>query len=130
MGSGRPGLEDETGFLKAEARVAGKQFFGIAIAEVAEEIGFPFAVGKELGIDLLAVESGHGAAVEPEGAGGEDKIGALQGAIAEGGVMTMCRISGEHGTHIARGEKLEQLFVERGIPSDDRAAAVVWPGGW
>src|SRR6267142_1349244 len=46
-----------------QARVAWVELGGVAVAEVAEEIDLPLAVGKELGIEFVGVEAGHGAAV-------------------------------------------------------------------
>src|SRR5689334_11620560 len=68
-------LEDAAGFVKAEAWIAREKLAGIAVTQIAEKIGFPLAVRKELRIHLLLVEAGHGSAIEAQGARGHKQVG-------------------------------------------------------
>src|SRR5438132_5323701 len=93
-------LKDAAGFVEAEARVTRKQLAGIAVTEIAEEIGLPFAVRKEFGIDPLLVESGHRPAIETQGPRCEHQVSALHGAVAERRFMNQGGIPGEYRSHI------------------------------
>lgn len=69
-----PGLSEHAARLvKIKARVAGAKLAAIAVAEIAEEVGFPFSVGKEFRVHFRRVEAGHGAAVKSQGSRGEMK---------------------------------------------------------
>src|SRR5438094_7728773 len=78
------------------------------------------AVGKELAVDLLVVEPGHGAGVEPERAGGEDEIGALQGAIPERRRLDQRLVPYEPRSGVDVREEPRKLVVEPEVVGDDR----------
>src|SRR5512134_2927685 len=80
--SGR-GLNDEAGVLEGQARIARVEPGGVAVAEIAEEVGANGRAGKEGLVDHLVIEPGHRPAVEAEGAGGENKVPSLQTAVSE-----------------------------------------------
>src|SRR5687767_6600380 len=57
-------LQDLARLVEAEAGAAREDAGGVAVAEVAEEVGLDLRAGEELGVDLGVVEARHRAAVE------------------------------------------------------------------
>jgi hypothetical protein len=117
--SGAGKSENQGCFFKAEARKAGKQLALIAIAEVAEEVGFPLAVGEELGVELVGIEARHGSAIEAEGAGGEDEIRALERTVAKSGFFGELLIADEVLAHVRVRKESWQVLVEFRVPGND-----------
>src|SRR6202040_482734 len=74
--------QDRAGLVEIEPRTARKYPWGIAVAEIAEEIRLDPPAGEKLGVDFGVVEAGHRAGVEAQGARGYDEVGALQAAVA------------------------------------------------
>ena len=52
-------LQNHGCFLKIQPRIAWVQLAWVSIAQVAEEIDLPLAVGKEFGIQFVRIETGH-----------------------------------------------------------------------
>src|SRR6187549_67311 len=71
--------------LEIEPRVLVEQLGVVAVADVAEEIRLEAAVGEEGLVDDGVVEAAHRADIEADRPRGDQQIGALQGAVAEGG---------------------------------------------
>src|SRR5690242_18857252 len=80
-------LRKPAGLVELEARRARKQCRGIADAEIDQEIRLDARAGEERLIDDLVVEAGHRPGIDPEHARGDEEVGPLQGAVAEGGLM-------------------------------------------
>src|SRR5262249_13073898 len=80
---------------EAEPRQPRPQPAALAVADVQEEIRKPAPVREERGIHLGPVEPRHRAAIEPVSAQGQDEIGALQRAVAKGGLVRQRRVGGE-----------------------------------
>src|SRR5258706_10344030 len=84
--------QQRTRLPKREPGMARLELRGVAVAEVDQEVRLHMPLGEELLITTLAlaagveelpveqgaVETGHRAAVEPESAGGDDQVGALE----------------------------------------------------
>src|ERR1019366_7662397 len=70
--------------VKFKTRVAGKELAAIAIAQVAQEVGLPFAIGKKLSVHFCRVKAGHRAAIKSQSSRGEYEVAPLQRAIAQG----------------------------------------------
>ncbi len=88
-------------------------------AEIAEEVCLPFAVGEELRVELAGVEAGHGSAVEAEGAGGEDEVRTLEGAVAKGGFFRGFLVAGEVLAHVRVRKEARKVVVELRVPGND-----------
>src|SRR5260221_12248944 len=73
---------EAAGFLEREARAAREDLRGVALAEVAEKIGFPAPIREEGRVHLGVVEAGHRARIQPERARRDDQGSALQRAVA------------------------------------------------
>src|SRR5260370_42100171 len=122
-----PPSEHRARFFESEARQTRMQFCRIAVAEVAEEVGFDVADGEELLfaavarragaeellVDLRVVETGKWSAVEADGSRGHHQICALQGRIPARGRFDELRRIREEIAHarIVRKE-LRHLAVE------------------
>src|SRR2546427_13290283 len=92
----------------------------VAVAEVHEEVRLEPAVGKELPVDLLVVEPGHGTGVETDGASGKDEIGALQGAVPERRRLDQRLVPHEPRPGVDMREEPRELVVEPEVVGDDR----------
>src|SRR4051812_31869206 len=75
--------QDAALLFEGEARIARRDPFAAAIADVDEEIRLEPSIGEESGVDLRIVETGHGTAIEAHGAQREDQVATLQGAVAK-----------------------------------------------
>lgn len=115
----RVSLENQGGFLEVEAGIAGTKLGLVAVAEVAEEVSFPFAVGEELRVEFGLIEARHGTAVEAEGAGGENEVCGLEGRVAEGRFVDEGLIADEVGAEIGLRGEAWKLLVEFVIPGHD-----------
>jgi len=91
----------------------------VSVAEIAQEVHFPRAVREKLRVDLLGIEAGHRSAIEPQGAGGEHEVSALERAVAERGLFGEFLVADEVLTHVRVREKARELVVERGVRRDD-----------
>ncbi len=56
-------LDNLASALEGQTRAAGKNLLAVAIADVADEVGFDLAVGPESGIEYVRIKSAHGAAI-------------------------------------------------------------------
>src|SRR5262249_50339980 len=88
--------------IEAESWRAREELAWVAVAKVAQEIGFDGRPGEERGVDFGVVEARHRSAIELQRAGGEHEVRALQRRISQRDVL-------EHG----RGEVLEPRFRVR-----------------
>src|SRR5262249_23677335 len=83
---------------------------------------FPAAVGEEGGVYFFLVETGHGATIEAQGAGGDDEVCALERAVSHrvgfgefffaGGCEDIFELRGD-------GAELGDEFVESAVTGDD-----------
>src|SRR5262249_1690033 len=73
--------------IKGEARRAWIQLALVAVAEVAEEIGFDRCPREERRVHLGVVEARHRAAVEPQRPGSQQEVRALQRRIPQRDVL-------------------------------------------
>jgi len=95
---------------------------GVTVADVDEEVGFEAAIGEELGVDFGVIEAGHGAAVEAEGACGEDEVGAAESGVSVGvgaGEVLFGGIGEEVGEFGVLGEEFWDVLVEFLIVGND-----------
>ena len=107
-------------FVKFESRRAGIQACRVTIADVHDEIGLDMAIGKKQVVQLFRVKARHRTRIQPQRAGGEEQVTALQAGIAErvlpnGAVLApevRCRV-----LHVRR-HSLEVL-VECQVLADD-----------
>src|SRR5262249_51312150 len=93
---GRHGLQERARLFESQPRQPRPELRPIATADVAEKVrpevslredllieaGRRLPRREEFSIDLRIVEPGHRSAVEPERAGGDDEVGALQAGVA------------------------------------------------
>ncbi len=90
--------------VKFKPRVARKQFAAITVAEIAEEIGLPFALRKEFRIYFRLVEARHRTTIKSQGPGGEYEVAALQRTVTEGRFIDQCLVAHEVGAHVGVGK--------------------------
>src|SRR3546814_15662721 len=76
-------LLDPSGFVEAQPWRTREDAGRVALAEVDEEVGLDGRALEEGLVDLRVVEARHRPGVEAERARGQDKVGALQAAVAE-----------------------------------------------
>jgi len=96
----------------------GWSLLGVSVAEVAEEIDLPLAVGKELGIEFFsASKPDMGPQSNPRGACGQDEVGGLQGTVAEGVLVRLAVLfPTKLGADIRLGKELgEECSLEFGV---------------
>src|SRR6266851_118382 len=93
--------QHQAGLFKIKAWVARLEIAPVAVAQIYQKIHFPFAIGKEFGIDFRRVESGHWSTIQSQGPRGENEIPCLQRTVAECGFITKRSIAGEHGTEVS-----------------------------
>ena len=84
-GRAKGASDDLAGFLEREAVGARAEIRGLAVAQVEEKVGAQRRAGEKGLVDSGVVEARHRAAVEAQGAGGDDQVGALERAVAERG---------------------------------------------
>src|SRR5436309_2764379 len=65
-------------FVEGKARRARMELRRVAVAKIAEEIGFNRRAGEERGVDLRIVEAGHWAAIETQRPRRQHQVRALQ----------------------------------------------------
>src|SRR5208282_4007123 len=106
--------------LESETGIARVQLAAVAIAEIAEEVHLPFAVGEKSGVHLGGIKAGHRAAIQSQGARREDEIGTLQRAVAETGFFDEWWLAGEVRAHIRLRKQPGEMFVELRVVGDDR----------
>jgi hypothetical protein len=94
------------GFFKGEPRPARTELCGVAVAEIAQEVGFDlafaekllrcalasFARAEEFFVQPVVVEARHGTAIQTQGARRKHEVGALERRIAPGGGLQQLRI--------------------------------------
>src|SRR5437899_3944169 len=68
-------------FLEAKARRARMELARVAVAEIAEKIGFDRRAREKRLIHLGVVEARHRAAIEPQRPSGEQEIRALERTV-------------------------------------------------
>src|SRR3990167_9285386 len=78
------GSNNAARLVKLQPRVARIDTLRVAIAEVAQKIGFHGCSREEQLVYQGIVEAGHRAAIEPERACRDDEVSALQRTVAEG----------------------------------------------
>src|SRR5580700_10554721 len=107
------GLQQFAGLIKFQTWAAREEFGRIAVAEIAQEIGFDTARRKfvfnpgdfgasrrkKLLIHFGIIEPRHGAAIQADGAGGKNEITALQSAVAKRREFGQLRRIGEDVAH-------------------------------
>src|ERR1700744_5132702 len=96
--SGRNGVTSDNlaDFLEGEARIA-RGLDRLGIPEADQEVGPPSSPIEEKLVDPGVIEAGHGPAVEPEQARGDQQVAALQAAVADGGFLREIIVPGEPG---------------------------------
>src|SRR3954451_11483257 len=80
-------LCNDAGFIKAKPGAARVKLCGIAVADVAKKVRLPGRLFEKRLIHLGVIESRHRPSIQSKRAGGEDEIGALQSAVAEGSLL-------------------------------------------
>ena len=90
--------------VKLKTRVAGKELAAIAIAQIAQEVGFPSAIGKKLSVHFRRVKAGHRAAIKSQSSCGEYEVAALQRPIAQGRFIDQRRFPHKVRTHVGVGK--------------------------
>src|ERR1700680_3210949 len=118
VGECRP-LQNHRCFLKTQPRIAWVELVWVSIAQVAEKIGLPLAVRKEFRIQFACVDPGHGSAIQSQSARGEDEVCALQGTVAEGGLVNQGFVPDKVGAHVSLRKEPGKILVEFDVPSDD-----------
>lgn len=93
-------LQHHAGLVEVETRSAWTEIGRVAVAQIANEVHAPLAVGEELRVHLLGVEAGHRAAIETERARRKHEVSALQRAVAEGGLLDVLRLAGKRGAGV------------------------------
>ncbi len=94
---------------------------GLTVTQRADEVGLDARPGKKGHVHSSVIEPGHRAAIQPQGAGGDDEVGPLQAAL------THCRDFGHtgltEGRLHGRAAGRIQLWQARGeveiVPDDD-----------
>ena len=90
------------------------------MAQVDQKVGPPAPVRKERRIDRRRVKAAHRAGVQPQQACGNDQVGALQRAVAQGRLQRHGGVVGEHVTHGRHGCKLRgHMLVKAAVESHD-----------
>jgi AcrR family transcriptional regulator len=118
VGEFRP-LQKHSCFFEIQPWIAWVELVWVSIAQVAEEIDLPLAVGKECRIQFISVETGHRPAVQSQSACGQDEVCGLQRAVAEGVLLNQRFISYEVGSDVRMWKELGKILVELRIPGDD-----------
>ena len=98
--------DDLRHFVEREPRRARQHPGRVAVADVAQKIRSYAGAGKERLVDAVVVEARHRPAVEPVQARGEDEIGALQRAVAKGGLLDLVRLAGKPARASVWGKSL------------------------
>src|SRR6266852_6387127 len=118
FGEFRP-LQNQSGFLKIQPRIAWVELAWVSVAQVAEKIDLPLAVRKEFRIEFVRVKAGHRSAIQPQSARGQDEISSLQRTVAEGGLLNQGLVADKVGAHISLWKELGKILVEFRVPSHD-----------
>src|SRR5437870_9270735 len=95
-----------------------KQPRRIAVADGTDKVRFDLAIGEEFPIDSLIVEPGHRSAIETDGPRRQDKVGALQAAVAEGCCFGKAGLVNKPGSGISVRKQARQPVVESGVVTD------------
>src|SRR5882724_4933305 len=90
-------LQNHGCLLKIQPWIAWVELVRVSIAQVAEKIDLPLAVGKKCRIQFLGVEAGHRPAVQSQSACSQDEVCRLQRTVAEGVLLNQGFISCEVG---------------------------------
>src|SRR5216683_1580196 len=112
-------LQNHGRFLEIQTGIAWVEFAWVSIAQVAEKIDLPLAVGKECRIQFVSVEAGHRPAVQSQSACGKNEVCGLQRAVAEGVLLNQRFISNEVGADIRVWKEPGKMLVEFRVPGDD-----------
>src|SRR5918995_7204966 len=107
-------LYDRADLAEIRPGQTGKHARRVTIPDGADEVGLDPAAREELPIHRLVVEAGHRAAVEPNGPRGDDEIGPLQAAVAEGRHLSELGPVDEPGAGVGVGKEAGQPIVEPG----------------
>ena len=91
----------------------------VSIAQVAEKIDLPLAVGEKLRVQLIGVETGHRPAIQSQSACGQDEVCGLQRTVAEGGLVNKGVVADKKRAHIELRKEPGKILVEFGVPGDD-----------
>src|SRR5580704_55531 len=118
VGEFRP-LQNHSGFLKTQPWIAWVELAWVSIAQVADKIDPPLAIGKECRLQLVSVETGHRPAVQSQSARGQDEVCGLQGTVPKGVLLNQRFISGEVRADIRLRKKPGKILVEFRVPGDD-----------
>jgi len=92
----------------------------VAIADIDQDIRLVAAVGKELRVDLGAVETSHRAGVEAERAQGQDEIAGLQSAVLTRRAFRGRRVCGEVVLQVHMRKEPRQMLEELRVEGEDR----------
>src|SRR6266542_1495132 len=107
---------------------------GVAVSQVAQEVGLDMSLheellvatlaglagGEELLVDAGVAKAGEGTAIQSESARGHDEVSALQAGVAAGRNLDELGIGGKEAAHarVAR-EELGELLMEPEVIGDD-----------
>src|ERR1700674_4805546 len=86
--------------VKFQSWIAREQLARIAVAQITQEVRFPFTVRKELRIHLRGIKAGHRATIKSHGPSRKNKVASLPRAIAECGFIDQRLVSHEIGAHV------------------------------
>src|ERR1700674_798977 len=67
--------------VQLQSWIAREKFSAIAVAQITQEVRFPFTVRKELRIPLRGIKAGHRATIKSHGPSRKNKVASLQRAI-------------------------------------------------
>ncbi len=95
------------------------QFGGIAVADIADEVRPPQGPLKKRGVHFRVDEPRHWAAIKPQGAGRDDEISPLKGAISESSRFNKGPVSHKPGTRVRVGKKFWEFFVKLDVLRKD-----------
>src|SRR6202042_3697065 len=76
-------LKQLAGLVEVQARIAGKYFRVVAVAEIAQEVRLHARGRKELRVHLGVVKARHCTAIQPQRPRGQNKISTLQASVAK-----------------------------------------------
>src|SRR5690554_7887026 len=80
---------DAAGFVERKPGRTPEDAVRVALAQVDKEVGADGRALEEGLVHLGRIETGHRAGVQAQPARGDDQVGALQGAVAEGMVAAV-----------------------------------------
>src|SRR5260370_4141954 len=112
-------LQNHRCLLKIQARIAWEELAWVSIAQVAEKVDLPLAVGKEFRIQFVCVETRQRSAIQAQGARGQDEVSGLQRTVAEGSLVNQGLVPNKVGAHVSVWKELGKFLVEFRVPSDD-----------